>query len=94
MHRLRPAQELTLILPVALWIFSHVNGVHGALPTTRKLLFLIFWMCLPALNGLLCVGDRLCLWSRDGSFTVEAARIPGGVFKSQAVETRRGRVAF
>ncbi|XP_044032587.1 contactin-associated protein-like 2a isoform X3 [Siniperca chuatsi] len=34
MHRHRPARGLTLLLPVALWIFSHVNGVHGALPTT------------------------------------------------------------
>ncbi|XP_029313436.1 LOW QUALITY PROTEIN: contactin-associated protein-like 2a [Cottoperca gobio] len=36
MHRHRPAQGLTLLLPVALWIFSHVNCVHGALPTTHK----------------------------------------------------------
>lgn len=33
MHRHRPAQGLTLLLPVAFWIFS---GVHGALPTTQK----------------------------------------------------------
>ncbi|XP_049420598.1 contactin-associated protein-like 2a [Epinephelus fuscoguttatus] len=36
MHRHRPARGLTLLLPVALWIFSHVNWVHGALPTTQK----------------------------------------------------------
>ncbi|KAM6971669.1 contactin-associated protein-like 2 [Tautogolabrus adspersus] len=36
MHRHRPARGLTLLLQVALWIFSHVNGVHGALPTTQK----------------------------------------------------------
>lgn len=42
MHRHRPAQGLALFLPVALWICSHVRGAHGALPTTRKLLFLIF----------------------------------------------------
>ncbi|XP_076617877.1 contactin-associated protein-like 2a [Chaetodon auriga] len=36
MHRHRPAQGSTLLLPVALWIFSHVNGVQGALPTTQK----------------------------------------------------------
>ncbi|XP_034717475.1 contactin-associated protein-like 2a isoform X2 [Etheostoma cragini] len=36
MHRYRPAQGLTLLLPVALWIFSHANCVHGALPTNQK----------------------------------------------------------
>ncbi|XP_070784599.1 contactin-associated protein-like 2a [Enoplosus armatus] len=36
MRRHRPAQGLTLLLSVALWIFSHVNDVHGALPTTQK----------------------------------------------------------
>ncbi|XP_005471803.1 contactin-associated protein-like 2a isoform X2 [Oreochromis niloticus] len=36
MRRHRPAQGLTLLLPVVLWIFCHVSGVHGALPTTQK----------------------------------------------------------
>ncbi|XP_068565864.1 contactin-associated protein-like 2a [Cebidichthys violaceus] len=36
MHRHRPAQGSTLLLSVALWICSHVNCVHGALPTTQK----------------------------------------------------------
>ncbi|XP_039646389.1 contactin-associated protein-like 2a isoform X1 [Perca fluviatilis] len=36
MYRYRPAQGLTLLFPVALWIFSHANCVHGALPTTQK----------------------------------------------------------
>ncbi|XP_033988525.1 LOW QUALITY PROTEIN: contactin-associated protein-like 2a [Trematomus bernacchii] len=36
MHRHRPARGFTLLLPVALWIFCHVNCVHGALPTTHK----------------------------------------------------------
>lgn len=45
MHRHRPAQGLALFLPVALWICSHVRGAHGALPTTRKLLLLIFCCC-------------------------------------------------
>nr|XP_020462117.1 contactin-associated protein-like 2 isoform X2 [Monopterus albus]XP_020462118.1 contactin-associated protein-like 2 isoform X2 [Monopterus albus] len=36
MHRYRPAQGLTSFLPVALWISCHVNGAHGALPTTQK----------------------------------------------------------
>lgn len=45
MHRHRPAQGLALFLPVALWICSHARGAHGALPTTRKLLFLIFGCC-------------------------------------------------
>ncbi|XP_078136851.1 contactin-associated protein-like 2a [Sander vitreus] len=36
MYRYRPVQGLTLLLPVALWIFSHANCVHGALPTTQK----------------------------------------------------------
>ncbi|XP_041670112.1 contactin-associated protein-like 2 [Cheilinus undulatus] len=36
MHRPRPARGLTLLLPVLFWIFSHVSGVHGALPTAQK----------------------------------------------------------
>ncbi|XP_019942993.2 contactin-associated protein-like 2a isoform X2 [Paralichthys olivaceus] len=36
MPRRRPAQGMTLLLPVALWIFCHVNGARGALPTTPK----------------------------------------------------------
>nr|XP_046227575.1 contactin-associated protein-like 2a [Scatophagus argus] len=36
MQRHRPAQGLTLFLPVVLWIFSLVSSVHGALPTTQK----------------------------------------------------------
>ncbi|XP_032359349.1 contactin-associated protein-like 2a isoform X2 [Etheostoma spectabile] len=36
MYRYRPAQGLTLLLPVALWIFGHANCVHGALPTNQK----------------------------------------------------------
>ncbi|XP_036935653.1 contactin-associated protein-like 2a isoform X2 [Acanthopagrus latus] len=36
MHRHRPAQGLALLVPVAMWICSHVNAVHGALPTTQK----------------------------------------------------------
>ncbi|XP_035804868.2 contactin-associated protein-like 2a isoform X1 [Amphiprion ocellaris] len=36
MHRHRPAQGLTLLLPAVLWIFCHVDGVRGALPTTQK----------------------------------------------------------
>ncbi|XP_034999026.1 contactin-associated protein-like 2a isoform X1 [Hippoglossus stenolepis] len=36
MPRHRPAQGMTLLLPVALWIFCHVNPVRGALPTTPK----------------------------------------------------------
>ncbi|CAB1446125.1 unnamed protein product, partial [Pleuronectes platessa] len=34
MPRHRPAQGMALLLPVALWIFCHVNPVHGALPTS------------------------------------------------------------
>ncbi|XP_035475638.2 contactin-associated protein-like 2a isoform X2 [Scophthalmus maximus] len=36
MPRHRPAQGMTLSLPVALWIFCHVNGARGALPTAPK----------------------------------------------------------
>ncbi|XP_051796270.1 contactin-associated protein-like 2a [Acanthochromis polyacanthus] len=36
MHRHRPAQGLTLLLPAVLWIFCHANGARGALPTTQK----------------------------------------------------------
>uniref|UniRef100_A0A7N6BMN7 Contactin associated protein 2 n=1 Tax=Anabas testudineus TaxID=64144 RepID=A0A7N6BMN7_ANATE len=36
MRRHRPAQGSTLLLPLALWIFCHVNGARGALPTTQK----------------------------------------------------------
>uniref|UniRef100_A0A3B5QQS9 Contactin associated protein 2 n=1 Tax=Xiphophorus maculatus TaxID=8083 RepID=A0A3B5QQS9_XIPMA len=36
MHRQRPAQRPSLLLPLVLWIFCHVNSVHGALPTTQK----------------------------------------------------------
>lgn len=93
MHRLRPAQELTLFLPVALWIFSHVNGVHGALPTTRKLLFLIylfFFGCVSLRGaGTLCGKQTDCA---SGAETVRllARRILGGVFKSQAAEAGGG----
>lgn len=44
MHRHRPAHGLSSLLPVALWIFSHASGAHGALPTTRKLLFLFVYL--------------------------------------------------
>lgn len=40
---LRPALGSTLFLPVALWIFNHASHAQGALPTTRKLLSLIFF---------------------------------------------------
>ncbi|XP_040921380.1 contactin-associated protein-like 2a [Toxotes jaculatrix] len=36
MHRHRPARGMTLLPPVALWIFCYVNGVHGALPASSK----------------------------------------------------------
>ncbi|XP_076014443.1 contactin-associated protein-like 2a [Genypterus blacodes] len=37
MLRRRPAAPgFTLLLPTAFWIFCHVSGAHGALPTTQK----------------------------------------------------------
>lgn len=92
MHRLRPAQELTLFLPVALWIFSHVNGVHGALPTTRKLLFSIFFFfgCVSLRGaGTLCGKQTDCA---SGAETVRllARRILGGVLKARLLKQEGG----
>ncbi|XP_047424668.1 contactin-associated protein-like 2a isoform X2 [Mugil cephalus] len=36
MRRHRPARGLMFLSPLVLWIFSHVSGAHGALPTTQK----------------------------------------------------------
>ncbi|KAF7667105.1 hypothetical protein LDENG_00078410 [Lucifuga dentata] len=36
MHRHRPASRFPFLLPAAFWIFCYVNGVYGALPTTRN----------------------------------------------------------
>lgn len=65
MRRHRPAQGLTLLLPVVLWIFCHVSGVHGALPTTRKLFFSVFlkWSSR-AVWVRVGMGEKqtICLW--------------------------------
>lgn len=64
MHRRRPARGLTLLLPVALWIFSLGSGGHGALPTTRKLFVFILWMFLSELCGWLWIWVGACLRQR------------------------------
>ncbi|KAF3836020.1 hypothetical protein F7725_028578 [Dissostichus mawsoni] len=79
MHRHRPARGFTLLLPVALWIFCHVNCVHGALPTTRKLFFLIVG-CAPGaerdMNGKQTEPVSGALVEREGCACWQAAGIP------------------
>lgn len=65
MHRQRPAQRPWLLLPLVLWIFCHVNSVHGALPTTRKLLV---FLCLDLFWGVVHRWKSDCVTDANLSF--------------------------
>ena len=88
MHRLRPARGLTLFLPVALWISSCANRLHGALPTTRK--YLLIRVCgkpSERVSGVHQQGPQVSpRWCQLGLF--------GGVLKRLAAEATREQVAL